>query len=78
MPINQWAHLYIDYGANMDQNNRLTYKEGYSSPWNDDATHVFEKVLTPEECTRLQAEGAYIYLNAGSGVVITQITIARN
>lgn len=78
MPINQWASLYIDYGANMDQNNRLTYKEGYSSPWNDDATHVFEKVLTPEECTRLQAEGAYIYLNAGSGVVITQITIARN
>ena len=78
MPINQWAHLYIYYGANIDQNNRLTYKEGYSSPYNDDATHVFEKELTEAECSRLKTDGAYIYLNAGSGVVITQITIARN
>lgn len=78
MPINQWAHLYIDYGANMDQNNRLASEEGYSSPWNDDATHVFEKELTEAECSRLKTDGAYIYLNAGSGVVITQITIASN
>ena len=79
MPINQWAHLYIDYGANMDQNNRLTYKEGYSSyNLSEAATYVFEKELTEAECSRLKTDGAYIYLNAGSGVVITQITIARN
>lgn len=79
MPMNNWANLYIDYGTQTNSNNRLAFQNynHYNTPA---ATYVYEKDLTEAECSRLKTEGAYIYLqsDAGSGVVITQITIARN
>ena len=82
MPMNNWANLYIYYGngTQMYDSNRLASQSYNYYNSSEAATFVYEKNLDEAECSRLKTDGAYIYLQSadGSGVVITQITIARN